>query len=156
MKAGFLTTMAALALASCNQGPPPVPIKDLVANEVQPTAQIYWDAVRYESVLVDGKPVDRDIRPETDADWEKARKAAEDLGKFGELLQTEAYTEGRNADWTQFAKGLVDVAKLAEQAAVEKDVDKVFEVGGTVYSVCSACHQIYPPAAGLGETSPAS
>jgi hypothetical protein len=147
MKAGIFVAIGALALASCNQGPPPVPIKDLMAEQVQPTAQVYWDAVRYESELVDGKPVERDIRPQTDAEWEKVRKAAEDLGKFGELLKTEPYTEGRAADWTQFAQGLVDVSKLAEQAAVEKSTDKVFEVGGTVYSVCSACHQVYPPAA---------
>lgn len=149
MKAGAIFALAATAaLAGCNQ--PPVPIQDLMANEVQPTAEVYWDAVRYESVLVDGKPVERDIRPQTDAEWEKVRKAAEELGRHGELLQTEAYTEGRAADWTQFAQGLVEVAKLAEQAAVEKDVEKVFEVGGTVYSVCSACHQVYPPAAGPG------
>ena len=128
-----------------------------MAQKVQPTAQVYWDTVRYESVLVDGKPVERDIRPQTDADWEKARKAAEDLVAFGELLQTEAYTEGRASDWTQFAQSLVEVGKQAEAAAAAKDVDKVFEVGGTVYSVCSACHQVYPPAAGEvpGEASPA-
>jgi hypothetical protein len=152
MKAGIFVTAGALALASCNQGPPPVPIKDLMAEQVQPTAQVYWDAVRF----VSDETGDHDIMPRTDAEWEKVRKSAEDLGKFGELLKTEAYTEGRAADWTQFAQGLVDVSKLAEQAAVEKNTDKVFEVGGTVYSVCSACHQVYPPAAEPGAATPAS
>lgn len=44
-----------------------------------------------------------------------------------------------------FANSLTEVSKRAEQAAVDKDVDKVFEVGGTVYAVCTACHQVYPP-----------
>lgn len=143
-------TMAALLgaalLASCNQGPPPVPIKDLMAKEVQPTAEIYWDAVQY----ISDESGSHEIVPKTDADWEKARKAAEDIRKYGELLQTDAYTEGRGSDWTQFAQGLVEVSKQAEQAAVDKNVDKVFEVGGTVFSVCKACHDVYPPAALAG------
>lgn len=147
-----LALAGAALLAGCNQGPE-VTVKDLMANEVQPTAEIYWQAVRFESELVDGKVVERDIRPTTDAEWEKVRQAAEDIGKFGELLQTDAYTEGRGADWKEFAKGLVDSAKLAEQAAVDKDTDKVFEVGYTVYSVCSACHQAYPAESGP-ETAP--
>ena len=44
------------------------------------------------------------------------------------------------------AGGLIEVAGQAEQAAADKSTDAVFEVGGTVYSVCSACHQAYPPA----------
>jgi hypothetical protein len=121
----------------------PLPIKELMAQRVQPTAQTYWDAVRF----VSDETGDHDIRPRTDAEWEKTRKAAADLAAFGEQLKTEPYTEGRAADWTQFAQALVDVSKLAEQAAAAKDADKVFEVGGTVYSVCSACHQVYPPSA---------
>lgn len=146
-----LALAGAALLAGCNQEPQ-VTIKDLMAKQVQPTADIYWQAVRFESELVDGKAVERDIRPQTDAEWEKVRQAAEDLGKFGELLQTEAYTEGRGADWKEFAQGLVDSAKLAEQAAVEQDTDKVFEVGYTVYSVCSACHQAYPAESGAEAT----
>jgi hypothetical protein len=138
--------LLALALASCNQGLPPLPIKQLMAEHVQPTAQVYWDAVRF----VSDETGDHEIQPRTDAEWEKTRKAAADLAAFGEQLKTEAYTEGRGADWTQFAQALVDVSKQAEQAAADKSVDKVFEVGGTVYSVCSACHQVYPPAAGAG------
>jgi len=138
---------AALMLASsCNQGPE-LPIKEFMAQRVQTTAMVYWDAVRYESELVDGKPVERDIRPQTDAEWAKVRQAAVDLQAFGALLQTEDYAAGRGEGWNQFASAMVEVSKRAEQAAVDKNPDKVFEVGGTVYAVCSACHQAYPPAA---------
>lgn len=149
-KTCFAAVLAALALASCNQAPPAKPIKQLMAEDVQPTAEIYWHSVQYISELVDGQPVERDIRPQTDAEWERVRQAAVDVGKFGELLQTDAYTEGRGDDWKQFAQGLVEVSKAAEAAAASKDPDKVFEVGGTVYSVCKACHDVYPPAEGPG------
>jgi hypothetical protein len=139
-----LAIVLILPLAACDRGPPPVPIRDFMAKQVQPTAQTYWDAVKF----VSDEAGEHDIRPRNDAEWERTRKAAEDLGKFGEQLKSDAYAEGRGADWSQFAQGLVDVAKQAEQAAIEKDPDKVFEVGYTVYSVCSACHQVYPPATG--------
>ena len=64
------------------------------------------------------------------------------------LLRSPGYTEGRGEDWTTFANSLTEVAKLAEQAADEKNPDKVFEVGGTMYNVCSACHQVYPATTG--------
>lgn len=144
MRKAVVTVAASLCLASCNQAPPAMPIKQFMAERVQPTAEVYWDAVRF----ISDETGEHDIRPQNDAEWERVRKAAEDLGKFGEELKSSAYTEGRGPDWVQFAQGLVDVSKLAEQAAAEKNPDKVFEVGGTVYSVCSACHQVYPPAAG--------
>jgi hypothetical protein len=145
---------AALALlAACSQDveAPGKTIQQLMADEVQPTAEVYWDAVRFESVLEDGQPVERDIQPETDADWARVKSAATKLGELGELLQTHGYAEGRGEDWVQFSKSLVEVSALAEQAADEKSTEKVFEVGGTIYSVCSACHQVYPPAEGLPE-----
>ncbi|WEK46700.1 MAG: hypothetical protein P0Y56_17110 [Candidatus Andeanibacterium colombiense] len=130
----------AALLSSCGQQPE-VSMKDFMAKQVQPTAQTYWDAVQF----INDETGVHDIYPKTDADWEKTRKAAEDMRKFGELLQTDAYAKGRNPDWKQFAQGLVDISKQAEQAAKDKSADKVFEVGGTMYSVCSACHTIYPP-----------
>jgi hypothetical protein len=138
-------------LAACSQGgeQPEKTIQQLMANEVQPTAEVYWDAVRFESVLEDGQPVERDIKPETAEDWTRVKTAATKLGELGELLQTPGYAEGRGEDWSQFSKSLVEVSQLAAQAAEEQSTDKVFEVGGTIYSVCSACHQVYPPAEGL-------
>ena len=144
MRQAIMMVAGSICLAACNQGPPPMPIKDFMAEKVQPTAQTYWDAVRF----VSDETGDHEIQPRTDAEWEKTRKAAEDLVAYGELLKTDAYTEGRGEDWNQFAQGLIDISRQAEQAAKDQSVDKVFEVGGTIYSVCSACHQIYPPAAG--------
>lgn len=153
MTKSWIAAAALATLAACSQGAeaPEQTIQQLMANEVQPTAEIYWDAVRYESVLENGQPVERDIRPETDEDWARVKAAAGKLGEHGVLLQSPGYAEGRGEDWVQFSQSLVEVSALAEQAADEKSTDKVFEVGGTIYSVCSACHQVYPPAEGLPE-----
>jgi hypothetical protein len=143
-------------LAACSQGAeaPEQTIQQLMADEVEPTAQIYWKAVGDISELVDGQPVERSIRPETDEDWARVKAAATRLVEFGELLKTPGYAEGRGDDWIEFSDGLIAISKEAEQAAEEKDPDKVFEVGGTIYSVCSACHQVYPPAEGVPDGRP--
>jgi mono/diheme cytochrome c family protein len=137
-----------LLLWGCGQGAeqPDQTVQQLMAEKVQPTSEVYWNSVQY----ISDEQGEHEILPQTDADWERVRAAAVQLGEYGRLLQTEAYTQGRNEDWTRFSKALVDVSVRAEQAAASKDPDAVFEVGGTVYSVCSACHQAYPPEEGPG------
>jgi hypothetical protein len=132
----------AVLLSGCNQGTaePAESVKQLMANKVQPTAKTYWDAVQF----ISDEAGDHDITPGSDAEWERTRKAAADLQEYGKLLLTPEYTEGREPNWSKFAQGLIDVSKKAEQAAAKQDPEAVFEVGGTVYSVCSACHQAYP------------
>ena len=131
-----------LLLAGCNQGPatPEKTVQQLMAEDVQPTAEVYWDAVQF----ISDETGDHDIFPKTDADWARTKGAATKLIELAELLKTPGYTEGRNEDWTTFANSLGDVARMAEQAAEERNTDKIFEVGGTMYNVCSACHQVYP------------
>jgi cytochrome c556 len=139
---------APLLLWGCGQGAeqPDQTMQQLMANEVQPTAEVFWNSVQY----ISDEQGSHEIVPQTDADWEKVRQAAVKLGDYGRLMQTPGYTEGREEDWTRFSQALVDVSVRAEQAAASKDTDAVFEVGGTVYSVCSACHQAYPPEEGPG------
>jgi hypothetical protein len=143
----FAAAASALLLAGCNQDPPEQTIQQLMANDVQPTADIYWKSVQY----ISDETGEHEIFPRTDAEWTRVRGAATKLGELGTLLQSPGYADGRGEDWMQFAKSLVEVSKLAEQAADDKSTDKVFEVGGTIYSVCTACHQVYPPAEGEPE-----
>jgi len=153
----FPVLLATALLGACDQGPP-APEKtaqQLMAEDVQPTAEIYWRAVGHVSELVDGEVVERDFRPETDAEWQEIRDAATHMIELAELLQTPGYAEERGEDWIQISQSLADVGRMAEQAADSRDPDKVFEVGGTMYSVCSACHQVYPPAEGLPGDAPA-
>jgi hypothetical protein len=132
---------AVLLLAGCKASAPAETTQQLMKNKVDPASKVYFNAVQY----ISDSTGEHDIKPQTDADWEKVRKAAADLQDYGKLLQTDAYTKGRNPDWTKFSQALVDVSKDAEQAAKDKNVDKVFEVSGTIYNVCSACHMAYPP-----------
>ena len=130
-------------------------VKDLMAKRIQPTAEIYWESVQY----ISDEQGNHDIVPTSDEEWDRTRKSAADISEFGRLLTTPAYSEGRGEDWEQFAQALIDVGKKAEEAALHKSPDEVFEVGGTIYNVCSACHQAYPaespdPAAsGAGENA---
>ena len=143
--AAFTLSLAAL-LAGCNQGPPTPDktVQQLMAEDVQPTAEVFWNSVQF----ISDETGDHDIKPETDADWQRTRDAATKLGEFGELLKTPGYAEGRGEDWITFSNSLIEVSQLAVQAAESKDPDKVFEVGGTIYNVCSACHQVYPATVG--------
>jgi hypothetical protein len=156
-KRAYIAIAGALLLSGCDRGPPPSEktVQQLMAEDVQPTAQLYWDAVRYESVLVDGKAVERDFEPRNVAEWQKTSDAATRMIALAELLQTPGYAEGRGEDWSQISQSLADVARLAEQAADARDPAKIFEVGGTMYSVCSGCHQAYPPGEGLPEETAA-
>jgi hypothetical protein len=138
--------MAALPLAGCTDAPqqPDKTVQQLMAQDIQPTADIYWKAVQF----ISDETGNHDIRPQTDAEWQRVEDAATKIVDYAELLKTPAYADGRGGDWVQFADSLAEVGKLAEQAAAEKDPDRVFEVGGTLYSVCSACHMIYPATTG--------
>jgi hypothetical protein len=129
--------------------------QQFMATEIQPTAEIYWGAVGFTSELIDGVVVERDFRPETAEDWQKVADSAVKLREFGEVLASPAYAQGRGPAWLDFAQGLQDVSRQAEQAAIDQDTDAVFEVGGTLYNVCSACHQAYPPAEPEPEPEPA-
>jgi hypothetical protein len=141
-----ISLIAAALVGGC--GGPPTPektVQQLMAEDVQPTAQVYWDAVQF----ISDETGNHDIFPKTDAEWKRTRDAATRIVELAELMQTPGYAEGRGKDWVQISQSLAEVGKLAEQAADSKDPDKVFEVGGTLYSVCSGCHQVYPPAEGL-------
>ena len=139
---------SALVLASCAEKPAELPygtVQQMMANEVQPTADIYWGAVGSASELVDGQPVFREWQPQTDAEWQAVAASAVKLRTLAEALGSPAYAEGRGEGWTDFTTGMAEAATRAEQAVQTKNADAVFEAGGTLYSVCSACHQAFPP-----------
>jgi len=142
----FIAIAGAALLAGCNQGPPQPEktVQQLMAEDVQPTAEVFWDSVQF----ISDEDGEHEIFPRTDAEWKRTRDAATRIGELARLLQTPGYAEGRGEDWIQIAKSLDDVSKLGEQAADARDVEKLFEVGGTLYNVCSACHQVYPATTG--------
>jgi len=135
--------LAILALGGCGQKQPDetASTKAMMAEHVQPTAQVYWNAVQY---ISDEKGA-REIVPQNQAEWDRTAAAATRLADLGRELQQAKYAAGRGADWAEFTRGLVDVAGQAEAAARSHKPEKVLEAGGTLYNVCSACHEVYMP-----------
>jgi hypothetical protein len=131
-------------------------VKQLMAVVVQPQADVFWKSAG----TVTDATGQHDLRPTTDEAWLRAQSAAATLTEMGNLLQTRLYSEGRSKDWMQFSQALSQIGMKAEKAVKDRvSEDEIFEIGGTVYNVCTACHQVYPPAAGeipTGDTSAAA
>lgn len=140
---------AATLVASCNNAAdqqtgnaefvPAHNMQQLMQYVVEPQAQTYWQSVQY----ISDETGQHDIVPETEEEWLRTRSAAATVTEMGNLLLTPQFSEGRGDDWMTYSRALVDIGIKAEQAAADEDVDAVFEVGGTMYNVCSACHQTY-------------
>ena len=138
-------------------------IRDVMNTLVDPSADALWNAVRYE-VDAEGS---RELRPETDEQWQTLRYHAVAIIEGGNSLMlpgrrvapagatTEfpAYEympeevavklqEDRQS-WLVFARGLQSSA-LAMLGAIEaRDVDKLSEFGAALDSACEACHSQY-------------
>jgi hypothetical protein len=113
----------------------------LMAHIVDPQAQIYW---RSSGSVSDGSGM-KDLTPTTPEGWQAARSAAATVAEMGNLMMTPLYTQGRGEDWIPLSQAMVEIGVKAEKAAADHDGAAVFEIGGTMYEVCSACHQAYPP-----------
>jgi hypothetical protein len=117
-----------------------VRVQQLMAEEVQPTAEVYWNSAGY---VID-ESGETDLTPTTEEGWARTLESTRKLQQLGELLQTPEYAEGRGEDWIEFSRSLVEISKRAEQTAIDRDSEAIFEVGGIIYRVCTACHQVYP------------
>jgi hypothetical protein len=146
--------LLALASAGCNREPAPasIDVKALMAEHVQPTAVIYWGSVQY----ISDESGSRKIEPRTDTEWTRTQDAASKLREYALQLKSPAAATGKGTDWMDYAQGLADVATQAEQVANERNPDKVFQVGGSLYNVCSACHETYGGTAPTGVESAAT
>ncbi len=151
MKGFIVAGVAALLLYGCGKAEqkdaafvPAHDIKALMATVVQPQADVFWKSAG--TVTDENGPVD--LTPTTDEAWLQTRSAAATVAEMGNLLMTPQYAQGRGEDWMEFSRSLVQIGLRAEQAAVDRDSEAIFEVGGIMYNVCTACHQVYPPAAG--------
>jgi hypothetical protein len=148
-KRRFFVIIAAALIAACGGQPEPAEeaprfvkahnIKGLMANVVEPQAQIYWRSSGY---VMDEKG-ETDLTPTTDERWLATRSAAATVTEMGNLLMTPLYAKGRGADWMEFSEALVKIGMRAEKAAADRNSEAVFEVGGIMYQVCTSCHQVY-------------
>lgn len=144
MGRGLGFSVAALLLCggcSGQDAPPAADVKGEMLQHVQPAAQTYWSAVQY----ISDEMGQREITPQTDAEWNEVVEAARKLKDYGAVLKKPEYAVARGTDWQDYANGMIEVAGEAEAAALSHSPERVLEVGGTLYNVCSACHEVYMP-----------
>jgi len=132
--------------------PPPSPpeppfhtvtdMKQLMSWVLDPAADVIWGAAG----TISTEEGVQDLAPTTDQGWAEVRNAAAVVAECGNLLMLPGRVHD-GEDWMEFAQGLTDIGQKAIVAAEARDSDAVFDVGGELYNVCTACHQRYmlPP-----------
>lgn len=118
-------------------------IRQLMEVVLEPQADVFWSSA---GTIIDATG-EHDLTPTTDEGWLMTQSAAATIAEMGNLLMTSQYAEARGEDWIQFSKSLVEIGMKAEEAAIERNADAILAIGGTMYNVCNACHQIYLPPA---------
>ena len=143
------TVAAALLVASCGQPPdaaaelPVQPVGDMhetMTWVLDPAADAIWGATGY-IMTAEGE---EDLTPTTEEGWAAVRHGATVLAESGNLLlMPHLMPEGDAAPWIEFSHGMTRIAGQAIDAAENKDSEALFEIGGHLYNVCVACHQVY-------------
>jgi len=107
---------------------------------LDPAADVVWDSVKTIYTQAGAK----DIRPETEEQWNAVRNAAAMLTEAGSMLMAQGRPKG-GGEWAKAAQRLVTAADKTLKAAEAKNVDAVFETGGEIYVACRSCHQKFAP-----------
>lgn len=137
----------AIVLMACGPGPDNsatadyelvTDVQGIMFDVLEPAAETYWDAVGW---ILDFDGVHH-FRPETEEEWAAVRHSAFVVAEAGNLLMMEGRAIDQDA-WIGFSRSLVEVGKVAIEAAEAQDTDAVFDAGAEVYAVCSACHAAY-------------
>jgi hypothetical protein len=111
---------------------------ELMHAVVDPAADVLWASV---GSIVTKEGVE-DFFPRTEDEWMRIENAAVVLMESGNLLMIGDRAEDQQ-EWMTMARGLVDVGKLALDAARSRNPDEIFRIGGDVYAACEGCHQRY-------------
>ncbi|MEQ8857447.1 MAG: hypothetical protein RIC56_02260 [Pseudomonadales bacterium] len=111
--------------------------KDFMNWVLDPVTDVIWGSAGTIFTL-DGE---EDLAPVDDEGWARVRNAAAVVAESGNLLMLPGRSKG--PDWDEFARGIVTMGQRAMAAAEAQDDEALFEVGGQLYNVCVACHQIY-------------
>jgi hypothetical protein len=140
-----LIVVAAFIMASCAAeaptGPPfrtDVTLRMLMANLVDPAADLVWDAV---GTIIDYSGEDH-WEPETEEEWLLVRYGAMSMIEAGNLLMMDNRAQDQE-QWIRLSEGMMDAAKLAFDAAESEDADLLFALGEDVYNSCNNCHMLY-------------
>jgi hypothetical protein len=154
----LLAGAALLALSGCEKKPAAsqfdtasVDMAELMAHVIDPAAFMVWRGSGWE-ITDQGE---RDLSPTTDEGWKVVEDGATIVAEAGNLLLLPDRPREPVADWNKYAKLMTQRALEAKAAAEKKDKQAVFDTGGRLYEVCTACHKqfIIDPAE-AGQASP--
>ena len=109
---------------------------------LDPAADVIWRSAGT-IVTLEGE---EDLAPTNDEGWFQVEHSAVVLAEAANLLLTEA-RRADSEDWVEISQGLGRVGRELIAAAEAQDKDAVFRLGGELYNVCVACHQLYWPEA---------
>jgi len=180
LAAGITGVLAAALLVACAPKPAaeatapkaaPSPLKpvasviDLMAGQVDPSADFLWESVATVSTT---KGIE-ERQPRTDAQWAEVRFKALQLVEASNLLmfdgrvvghpgqklsepggagdftpeQAQAAVAADHAAFVAFAEALRGAAELMLTAIEKRDTNAMLESGGAVDEACEACHRKY-------------
>lgn len=146
----WLAPLVLLLAASCSSqpaapAPPPfdttVSVKDLMANILDPNADVVWESVG--TIVTKEGTFDR--APATDDEWNQIKASAITLVEAGNSLLLPARS-GNNAEWIAKAGAMIAQSKLMMKAIDDRNKDAVFNVGADLYDSCVNCHKQFDPA----------
>ena len=110
----------------------------IMLEHIEPAADKIWMSAGYVLTL-EGE---ENLAPTTEEGWNEVAMSATLLMDSPRLMIAAA-TDPDDEEWREFSLALGHAAKLAQTAALEKDEDRLFAAGGTIYQVCRACHLQY-------------
>ena len=111
---------------------------------IDPAADVVWGSAGF-VLTEDGE---QDLAPATEEAWAKVRHSAAVVAESGNLLlMPHLLPSGGESPaleaWIEFSHAMTRFGQEAMAAVDAKDADALFAVGGQLYNVCRACHQVY-------------
>lgn len=175
---GFVIALGGALLGGCAPkaapeaaapAPAPSPLKpvasviDLMASQVDPTADFLWESV---STVSTTKGI-QENHPRTDAEWAEVRYKALQLIEASNLMmmdgrlvahpgqklsepggqgdftpeQAQAAVDKDRTTFVAYAEALRGAGELMLQAIEKRDVDAMLETGGSLDEACESCHR---------------
>jgi hypothetical protein len=141
----FLLVISVILDVGCSSAAPPpykpvADVKTLMASIMEPSADVYWDAV---GVIIDAEG-EHQIEPKSAEEWDAVRNAAYVVAESGNLLMMPSRAKDGGA-WMAGAQRMIDAAQKAIRAAEARDKNAVFDTGAEMYDACTNCHSQYSP-----------
>ena len=151
--AAAVVGLGVLALGACEPADqdanaiPAQPVGDMhdtMTWFLDPAADVIWNSAGFVLTAEGETP----LAPTTDDGWARVRHSAVVVAEGGNLLLLphmlpDAADDAGTEAWVEFAQGMRRIGTEAVAAVDARDADALFEVGGHLYNVCLACHQVY-------------